>query len=119
MRQFAVRRSLKVYRNFAMSFAAIHAIVSAVQVQSPVHLLRGFLMFPGSPRRYRSAFTLVELLVVIGIIAILIAILLPALSRARENARRVQCLSNIRQLATATIMFANEHKGLMPAAGGY
>ena len=69
-------------------------------------------------RRNRLAFTLVELLVVIGIIAILIAVLLPALSRAREQARAVQCLSNIRQLSTATIMFAQENKGWMPGGGG-
>jgi prepilin-type N-terminal cleavage/methylation domain-containing protein/prepilin-type processing-associated H-X9-DG protein len=68
---------------------------------------------PESQRR-RRAFTLVELLVVIGIIALLIGILLPALNKAREAARSVQCLSNLRNLSQATIMFANDHKGIMP-----
>ena len=60
------------------------------------------------------AFTLVELLVVIGIIALLIAILLPVLSNARKGAADQQCASNVRQLVTAFIMYANEFKGKYP-----
>ena len=81
-----------------------------------------------APRQHRSlgrdgtarAFTLVELLVVIGIIAVLVAMLLPALARAREQARSVKCLSNLRQIAIATIGFCNSKKGMFPgpAVGG-
>ena len=59
----------------------------------------------------RRGFTLVELLVVIGIIAVLIGVLLPTLGKARDAANRSACLSNIRQLSNAWIMYANDNKG--------
>jgi prepilin-type N-terminal cleavage/methylation domain-containing protein/prepilin-type processing-associated H-X9-DG protein len=64
-----------------------------------------------TPQRCRRAFTLVELLVVVGIIALLIAILLPVLSRAREAADTVKCLSNLRQIAVANSMYVAQWNG--------
>ena len=66
----------------------------------------------------RVGFTLVELLVVIGIIALLISILLPALSKAKKQALIVSELSNMRQVGLAVAMYANEHKGRLPAGSG-
>src|SRR5579871_2128918 len=65
-------------------------------------------------RAQRAAFTLIELLVVIAIIAILAAILFPVFARARESARKITCISNLRQLGTAVLMYAQDYDEYLP-----
>lgn len=69
--------------------------------------------------RLSKGFTLIELLVVIAIIGILAGILLPVLSRARESARRTQCMSNIKQIGMGLIMYANENSETFPSDTAY
>src|SRR5512138_796168 len=73
----------------------------------------GFLM----KARVRRAFSLVELLTVIGIIALLISILMPALGRAREIARRTVCLANLRGIVQGCVTYAEGAKGHFPSWG--
>ena len=67
----------------------------------------------------RSGFTLIELLVVIAIIAILAAILFPVFARAREKARQTSCLSNLKQIMLATLMYTNDYDERLPTAGSF
>jgi prepilin-type N-terminal cleavage/methylation domain-containing protein/prepilin-type processing-associated H-X9-DG protein len=71
---------------------------------------------PNHPHRHQPAFTLIELLVVIAIIAVLAAIALPAYSGMISKSRGAECLSNMRQLATALISCASENNGYLPRA---
>lgn len=67
-----------------------------------------------SVRRFRNGFTLIELLVVVSIISLMVAILLPTLSAARQTARSIQCLSNLRQLGIALPMYAGDYHNWLP-----
>jgi len=72
---------------------------------SPIH--------PLTPSSFHPAFTLVELLVVIGIIALLISLLLPSLNEARQSALRVQCYSNLRQIGQEFLIYSNNNRGYL------
>src|SRR3981081_4003057 len=72
-----------------------------------------------SSSRRRGGFSLVELLVVIGVISLLISMLMPALAKSREQARRLQCLAALSSIAKAAQMHINEHKNYLPLAGGH
>jgi prepilin-type N-terminal cleavage/methylation domain-containing protein/prepilin-type processing-associated H-X9-DG protein len=67
-------------------------------------------------RRRREAFTLIELLVAIAAMSLLAGFLLPVFAQAREKSRQARCLSNLRQLATGMLIYAEDHDGLLPPA---
>jgi prepilin-type N-terminal cleavage/methylation domain-containing protein/prepilin-type processing-associated H-X9-DG protein len=93
---------------------------SRTNLQPPAFPPRGARGYDPAMRRRGAGtevgegFTLVELLVVVGIIAVLIGILLPSLAKARESARRTACLSNLRQIHQTFVIYANENKERVP-----
>jgi prepilin-type N-terminal cleavage/methylation domain-containing protein len=70
-----------------------------------------------NPTHGRAAFTLVELLVVLAIVAVLAGLLLPGLARAKDNARATQCVSNLRQWNLALALYVNENEDCIPRRG--
>jgi prepilin-type N-terminal cleavage/methylation domain-containing protein/prepilin-type processing-associated H-X9-DG protein len=69
--------------------------------------------------KLQRGFTLIELLVVIAIISILAAILFPVFARARENARKASCMSNLKQIGIASMMYSQDYDGMLPHQGWY
>ena len=94
---------------------------SAEKNQRPFAMLSFHAPLPkkdrAMPQHRRTGFTLIELLVVISIIALLVSLLLPAISRARESAQHVICLSNQKHLALATLAYLENNDGVAPPGG--
>lgn len=112
---------LELARDSNFPPVAVVSSARALGIVGRFPLAKAFSMYTARPmdcRRQRRGFTLVELLVVIAIIAILSALILPAIQSARRSARRAECLNNIRQIALAMHNFATTKTGPLPRLTG-
>jgi prepilin-type N-terminal cleavage/methylation domain-containing protein/prepilin-type processing-associated H-X9-DG protein len=96
--------------------APLYGLQTAIALPRPPGRTSGLPLRHKRPASYHRAFTLIELLVVIGIVGVLAGLLLPALARSKATAKRISCLSNLRQMLLAVQVYAENHADSFPIA---